>query len=62
MENPYGAVLGRRDTRPIIGAWQREKSGKMMKSLKGWRPFQAFVKPRGTTDTNFGNQSGPGKN
>ena len=43
MENPYlqsrvavwgsRGCSGRRDTRPIIGPWQREKSVKMMKSL-----------------------------
>ncbi|HZE53725.1 MAG TPA: hypothetical protein VE111_10735 [Bradyrhizobium sp.] len=47
MKNPYlqsrvavwgsKAVLGPRDTRPIVGPWQREKSVKMMKSLTGER-------------------------
>jgi hypothetical protein len=43
MENPYleshmAVAAGYpepRDTRPIAGPWQREKSVKMMKSLKG---------------------------
>jgi hypothetical protein len=41
MENPYlqsaGGCLGRRDTRPIMPPWQREKPVKMMKSLTASR-------------------------
>jgi hypothetical protein len=42
MENPYlqsrvVACLGRRDTRPIMLPWQREKPVKMMNSLTGSR-------------------------
>jgi len=47
MENPYlqsrvavwgsKGCLGPRDTRPIAGPWQREKSVKMMKSSTGER-------------------------
>jgi hypothetical protein len=50
MENPYlqshtagaaGGYLKPRDTRPIEPPWQREKSVKIMKSLKG----RAFAVP-----------------
>jgi hypothetical protein len=40
MENPYlqqWGWLGRRDTRPIMPPWQREKPVKMMKSLTASR-------------------------
>jgi hypothetical protein len=35
MENPYlgEGQIRRRDTRPIVGPWQREKSVKIMNSL-----------------------------
>src|SRR5229473_6024086 len=48
MENPYlqrWGCSGRRDTRPIISAWQREKSLKMMKSLTGWRVDKPLAQP-----------------
>jgi hypothetical protein len=39
MENPYlgEGQIGRRDTRPIMGPWQREKSVKIMNSLTAAR-------------------------
>jgi hypothetical protein len=42
MENPYleslgVACFGRRDTRPIMPPWQREKPVKMMNSLTASR-------------------------
>jgi hypothetical protein len=41
MENPYLQAVwwlfGRRDTRPIMPPWQREKPVKMMKSLTASR-------------------------
>jgi hypothetical protein len=72
MDDPYlqsqlacfgaGAIRMPRDTRPIKRRWQREKSVKMMKSLKGdsflsslYEPFLTF------SDTEFGHDPAPAK-
>jgi hypothetical protein len=65
MDNPYLqsrlACLGQglfrmpRDTRPIKQRWQREKSVKIMKSLKGEGAISSLCEPFLTfPDTDFG--------
>src|SRR5947209_9204618 len=41
-EKSLWGCLGRRDTRPIMGRWQRENSVKMMKSLRGFTPLTSL--------------------